>query len=362
MGSNKQSEQNWKRDLTPYLTGYAAELLGAVEAPMPPEEIRIRAGRPIQLRFAKGERMLSGGGGRAPVSGSDCEAILSSFAEHSPYACEYELSQGFLTLRGGYRVGICGKTVRDGAGFLRFEQVSGFCIRIAREIIGASRPLFPRILGADGRVCSALLVSAPGCGKTTILRDAARALSSGDYGAQACSVGIVDARYELGGGADGTVRFDLGLRTDVLFGTTRAEGMRMMVRNLSPDVIVTDEIGTRADADAVYEAINSGAAVLASAHASGRETLERRKVLRDLIAEGAFERIVLLGRSAGTGTVERIWCPSGALEAGGEADAAVSGRGFGAADVFGGGALERTPAGAAQGRARAAVPRHAGAV
>lgn len=361
MGSNKPPEPNWKRDLLPYLTAHAAELLSAVEAPTPPEEIRIRADRPIQLRFAQGERMLSGGGGRAPVTEEDCERILSAFAGHSPYACEEELSQGFLTLRGGYRVGLCGKAVRGEDGELRFDRVRSFCIRIAREIVGASRSLMPLIIDGEGRARSTLIVSPPGCGKTTILRDAARALSVGAYGARPCSVGVVDARYELGGGADGTIRFDLGPRTDVLFGTPRAEGMRMMVRNLAPDVIVTDEIGSREDADAICEAIRGGAAVLASAHAADIETLARRQTLGALITEGAFMRVVLLGRSAGTGTIERVWC---APEYGREEDAwheAVWGD-RGAGGVFGGGDVECEPALEAAGRAVGALPRDARAV
>ncbi len=362
MGLNKPPEPNWKRDLLPYLSDRAAALLLAVETPTPPEEIRLRANRPIQLRFADGERMLSGGGGRAPVSEEDCERMLAAFAGHSLYACEEEISQGFLTLSGGYRVGFCGKAVRGTDGALRFDSVRSFCIRIAREILGASQALLPRIIDGAGRARSSLLVSPPGCGKTTILRDAARALSTGAYGARACSVGVVDARYELGGGADGTIRFNLGPRTDVLFGTTRAEGMRMMVRNLAPEVIVTDEIGSREDADAIFEAIRSGVAVLASAHAADLRALARRQALRKLVGCGAFERVVLLGRSAGTGTIERVWSAAELEREEGARYAEALGGDGGACGVYGGGDAERAASGAAAGCARGALPGDARAV
>lgn len=315
-------QPHWKRDLLPCLPPYARELLEAVCEQAPLEEIRLRAGKPLELRFSDGERLLRGRGGGGVASRADCERALAAFAGQSLYAYERELSEGFLTLAGGYRVAVCGRVTLDRDGLMRFDTVGSLCVRIPRQALGAASRLLARILDPDGKPRPTLIVSPPACGKTTLLRDAARALSNGLYGAKPCRVGLVDERYEFAGSPDETAMLDVGERTDVLFGAPRAQGVRLMVRTLSPDVIVTDEIGSLADAEAVQDAVRCGVKVLASAHAASRKSAEARRSLHTLIAQRAFEIIVLLGRSAGVGSIEGVWDLENERAEGGENHAA----------------------------------------
>ena len=259
--------RNWKNDLTPYLPVTAAAMLESVSVSAPITEIRIRAEQPLQLCFSGYERLIYLPGGRASVTAGECRALLQRLCEQSVYAWETELGNGFLTLPGGYRVGLCGSMLVTASGERRLSEATAFNIRIARQVIGAADMVLPHITAADGRLYSTLVISAPGCGKTTMLRDIARSASRGRGALAACRVAVVDTRYELAGCAHGVPQMDLGPRTDVLSGVSRADGMRMMVMNMSPDVLVTDELGTAEDVCAVREAIHSGVTVVASMHA-----------------------------------------------------------------------------------------------
>ena len=299
-------KRDWRADLVPYLPPKAAALLGGVPDGAPLEEIRIRAEQPVQLCFAGGDRLLYGAGGRAPVTADDCAAMLRRFCDQSLYAWEAELRQCFLTLPGGYRVGLCGRMETENGRPSAICEAAAFNIRIAREVRGAAAALMPRLVDACGRIRPTLLVSAPGAGKTTMLRDIARSASYGLYGARACRVAVADTRYELAGSVRGVPQNDLGPRTDVLSGVGRADACRMLVKNMSPDLLVTDELTTAADAEAVYEAACSGVSVVASAHAYSGDDLLRRRALLPLMQAQIFRRIVLLGRSRGAGTVEGV--------------------------------------------------------
>lgn len=278
-------------------------LLGRVDERLPLTEIRIRAGRPVQLCFSDYERLLSGPG-IPSVSAEDCEELLSRLCRASVYAWETELGQGYLTLPGGYRVGLCG---RAGTPDLGGPAVTGFCIRIARAVPGAAGKVISRLTDGSGAFISTLVVSPPGCGKTTMLRDIARLCSAGRCGVRPEKVCIVDTRCELAGCVQGVPQLDVGPRTDVLSGGEKAAGIRRMVATMSPEVLITDELSTPADAWAVLDALHSGVAVGASAHCGSPADLRFRKPLMALMAERAFQRIVLLGRSRGTGTVEGVY-------------------------------------------------------
>ncbi|AKG35540.1 stage III sporulation protein AA [Paenibacillus durus] len=276
------------------------------------EEIRIREGRPLEINYA-GKYHFVDAAGRLTLESEeayrpdreDSHRMLDLISNHSLYTMEEELRKGFITIPGGHRIGLAGRTVLSGGSVGHLRDIGGFNVRIAREIPGVADRLLPHLLdGSRQRVMHTLILSPPQHGKTTLLRDLARQISAGSKGGRegrrpGLKVGIVDERSEIAGSRRGIPAFDIGPRTDVLDGCPKAEGMMMMIRSLSPDVLIADEIGRPEDAEAVTEALHAGITVLAAAHGREVSELALRPGLGRLIELGMFERYVILRRSAG---------------------------------------------------------------
>jgi stage III sporulation protein AA len=313
-----------------------APAIAAVLRAAPPEllaqagEVRLRAGKPLIVVTGGGDTFLDARGqpagpGDAFIAGSDDVAkTLQLISRNSLYACEEELRQGFLTVAGGHRIGIAGQAVMAGGELKTLKNISALNIRLAREIRGAADAVMPYAV-SGARVLNSLVISPPRCGKTTVLRDMARQLSSGigRLGFAGVQVGIVDERSELAACQDGLPTADLGPRADVLDGCPKAVGMLMLIRSMAPQVIVTDELGREADAAAVREASHAGVAVVASAHGRDVADIAARPFLGELIAERIFERFIILGDTPSVGTVqliaagggEAIYCRPGGVRA-----------------------------------------------
>ena len=281
------------------LPGRIARAFERMDMSSMPEEIRLRAGRPPQIVAAKGEELLS----EAVFSAAEAKELLEKLCCHSVYAMEEELKKGFVTLEGGIRVGVSGRPVVREGRVIRLTSVSCFNIRITREALGCAEGVMGMLL-EEGRPVSCLIAAPPGGGKTTLLRDIARCLSDG-IGSHAFKVALADERGELAGCVNGVPSFCIGARTDVMEFAPKAEAIPMLVRTMSPDVIITDEIGDPRDAEAVSEASRCGAAVIASAHASSYSELKERRALSSLLGSGAFRRILLLKRSGSVLHVSR---------------------------------------------------------
>jgi stage III sporulation protein AA len=290
-----------------------AQLIGqAAPLAAPIEEIRIRQGRPLHLIYHGGDRFLTpdGRGILAPEGAylpthDDLIRTFALLAQGSVYAWEDEVRSGFLTVQGGHRVGLAGRVVTEEGKIRTLKQVASLNIRIAREVKGSATPLLPRITRA-GRLLSTILISPPQAGKTTLLRDIIRQLSLGSPAWRGLKVGLVDERSEVAGCCDGVPQRDVGPRTDVLDACPKAEGMMLLIRAMSPDVVAVDEIGRPADGDAVMEALHAGVAVLATAHGASLAEVARRPAIKALVEAGAFARAVILGRSRGPGTIEQV--------------------------------------------------------
>lgn len=297
--------------LAPRLAELVRPAVGRLPGPL--EEIRLREGRPLQLVHTGGDAFVTPGGTLTAVPAEayrsghdDLSRTFQLIARGSVYAWEDEIRSGFLTLQGGHRVGLAGRAVTEDGRIRTLKQVSGLNIRIAREVPGCAAALLPRLV-RGGRLLSTLLISPPQAGKTTMLRDLVRLLSTGVPGVlKGCNVGLVDERSEVAGCFAGVPQRDVGPRTDVLDGCPKAEGTMLLIRAMSPAVVAVDEVGRPADADAIMEALHAGVAVLATAHGYNLEDVQRRPALAGLLGVGAFSRVVVLGRSRGPGTVEQV--------------------------------------------------------
>jgi stage III sporulation protein AA len=277
------------------------------------EEIRIRKEQPVELIYGNVSRFLCSNGELSAhhkkgwkISAHEMEKITNLISQHSIYALEEELKRGYVTITGGHRIGIVGKVMVEKGEVKAIRDISGFNIRIAREKKGIALPLVPFLL-ESGRILNTLILSPPQCGKTTLLRDLARAISYGNVHLSGKKVSIVDERSEIAGSVNGIPQKDVGPRTDILDACPKAEGIMMLIRSMSPDVIIADEIGRPEDAIAIQEALNAGVSIITSAHAASLQDLNRRPTLSRMIGQGMFERYIVLGRSKGVGTVEGIF-------------------------------------------------------
>ena len=285
------------------------ELLSGVE------EIRLRVGSPLLLRSARGEFFMGTDGmptrdaGKAfIISLDELSQSLMIISKSSFYALEEELKRGYITLPGGHRAGICGRAILEKGAVKGLKNISGINFRVARHVRGAARELLPHLFRnrATGTPTHTLIVSPPGCGKTTVLRDLAFSLSEGLNLPRAYHVSIIDERSEIAAMLDSCPQLPVGIRTDVLDACPKAEGIMLMIRSMSPEVVICDEIGRREDALAIHEAINAGIKVIATAHGGSYEEILGRPVIGELVSQGLFETVALYSRRRGPGTLEKV--------------------------------------------------------
>jgi len=270
------------------------------------EEIRLGAERPVTIYGSGTSFFVTPDAGqtlcaeRAIIcSRQALEETISLLTKNSLYACTEQLKQGFLSLPYGHRAGIVGTAVLEKGEVLHFKEISGVNLRIRREVKGFANTVIQDIIAPDGQIYNTLILSAPQCGKTTLLRDITRTLGR-DY-----RVGVVDERGEIAAMSEGVAQNDVGVRTEVISGCPKDKGMLILIRGMSPQVILTDEMGRKEDAEAVYDAINSGVKVITTVHGSCLEDLHKRPVMAELLP--VFDRVILLSRRHGAGTVEGVF-------------------------------------------------------
>ncbi len=269
------------------------------------EEIRLRKGLPLVVNFSDNSYFLTNNGtftqninNAVMISENDIKEALELIVKSSLYTAENSLKQGFVTVEGGNRIGVSGSAVITNSKISSIRNISGLNYRIAKEIFGASDKIIDNIY-RDNRVQNTLIISPPCCGKTTILRDIARNLSN-----KGLKVSIADERNEISALSSGYIGFDLGYSADVLEGASKKDAFRILIRSMSPDVIITDELGGDEDYHSVKKAIHSGVSVIASVHAESRNEFFRTNYkFKDL-----FSCFITLNRKNGPGTIGEIYC------------------------------------------------------
>ena len=270
-------------------------------------EIRLRVNKPLIVTGMEREYIFSGDNlERYIVSARDIAYVIDQVSGYSLYAFGEQLRQGFITINGGHRVGFTGRAVNDTGKITTIKNITYVNIRIAHQVKECSNIVLP-FLYCGQKLLNTLIVSPPGCGKTTLLRDLIRNVSDGNNTFEGMNVGVVDERSEIGACYLGIPQNDIGMRTDILDGCSKAEGMVMLLRGMNPKVIAVDEIGDKEDIDAICHVLNSGCTILATAHGDSMEEVRMRPFLRRMIEKRVFERYILLGKSGEIGVIKNIF-------------------------------------------------------
>lgn len=309
------SEEIIKHEIMPFLSPQIKDILMQMDTENFNclEEIRLRCGQPLMFKIGDQDWSVNHQGklqknpeASYRVQEGDINRSILAISDNSLYAFEEEIRRGFITIPGGHRVGLAGQVVMERGEVKTIKDFSSLSFRIAREIKDCSHPFLHHIYRQQNMPGNTLFISAPRCGKTTILRDVARNISLGNRWGPPCSVSLIDERSELAGSYQGRVQMDLGPRTDVLDACPKALGMMMAIRALGPQVIISDEIGRREDVEALQECVNAGVAVISSVHAGNLTEAQQRPILKEILSSGAFKTIITLSRRQGPGTVEEI--------------------------------------------------------
>lgn len=281
------------------------------------EEIRLRSQKPLILNANNRDYFYNQNLNKLDtkmdnpyiVTKEDIEQTFQIICKYSIHSFMDDIKKGFITLRGGHRVGLVGKAIVEDGQVKNMKHISSLNIRVSREIIGCSNNILSHIIRGDNQVNNTLIISPPQCGKTTLIRDIVRNLSNGnrDYGFKGIKVALIDERNEISGSYLGVPQMDVGIRTDIIETCPKDLGIMMLLRSMSPNLIVTDEIGNIDEIKALYTALNGGVNLITTVHGDSIEDIKSRKELSNLLDKDLFKKVIILSAKKGPGTVEKIY-------------------------------------------------------
>ena len=259
------------------------------------EEIRIRLNKPVALKIGQDEKILN-----YIIDSKDIMQILQHICDNSIYSYQNQICEGFITIAGGHRVGITGNVVIKDGKVTNISYISSLNFRIAKQIFGCSKMALQYILDIENNtIYNTLVVSPPGRGKTTLLRDIVKNISDGipEIGFKGLNIGVVDERGEIAAMHKGVEQNELGIRTDVLDNIPKSIGLKMLIRSMNPRVIVADEIGKKEDVEAIEYGVCSGVKGIFTAHGENIQDIIANPVLNRLYNDKIIERILFLDKN-----------------------------------------------------------------
>jgi stage III sporulation protein AA len=273
-------------------------------------ELRLRSNSPAVVCVSGRNMFLDSHGvteekrNAVTVSRMDLDNIIHKASNYAIYAVNDQICRGFITVRGGVRIGLSGEVVADGAGGVStIKNLNALCIRVPHEIKNCAYAVLPYIFG-DSRPYNSLIIAPPGAGKTTILRDLAVQISAHFPNLNTL---VLDERGEISANYLGDNQLFVGDFTDTITGGTKRFGFENGIRSMRPDVIITDEIAAADDAELMKTAARSGVTVAASVHAAGLDEIRQKPAFQDIIAERIFDRYVVLATRDHAGTVVGVY-------------------------------------------------------
>lgn len=283
------------------------------------QEIRLRVNGPLIVFYNNKEffinrnfELTTNRNNAYIVTQNEVRETMEYISNYSLYAFEDEIKQGFITIQGGHRVGIAGKTILEADRIKNIKHISFINIRLSHQIKGCADKVMPYIV-QDDSIFHTLIISPPRCGKTTLLRDVIRQLSNGLSTIPGMTVGVVDERSEIGACYMGVPQNELGIRTDILDCCPKVAGMMMLVRSMSPSIIAVDEVGSREDMEAIEYVINCGCKLIATVHGSSIDDIKNKPLLGKMVREKIFERYILLNNQGCVGNLGQIYDERGTV-------------------------------------------------